>query len=439
MKNRKEVPVKNHPGIYKKIHLDLVSRKWKETGKYRATRWVNKGGVSIREQAVFDNLEDAKAFRMGLIEKERVGNNCPKYSATGKNAVLTFRALVEKWKPFHFLKLERSTQQTYEKRLPNLDYLNECPVEEINTSVIDDLVAYWVQSHPRTGQRFTFEKELNLLKVILNFYRKRMNPGFPNPVLDEHYQAGDVAKRAQAPVQSLTQEELALFLEDLRKSKSPIFASMALAQFCLGLRIGELCGMCWDSIDLKHRIVRIERTIVWDQKTWAPTVKERPKNGKTRILVLPEILVLEFERLKLVRDSNVPFVFHCHGKPMNRQTVGKAYNRALERLGITHVRGTHMLRKTSATLANEATGDFYAVSKLMDHSSPNVTLRYVAQTNAQKQKVADALNGVLMRHQPLESEGEKTHGFESSDPDRGIAIPQYPPHGSSPSLRLVKR
>ncbi len=39
-----------------------------------------------------------------------------------------------------------------------------------------------------------------------------------------------------------------------------------------------------------------------------------------------------------------------------------------------------MLRKTSATLANEVTGDFYAVSKLMDHSSPNVTLRYVTQT-----------------------------------------------------------
>jgi len=43
------------------------------------------------------------------------------------------------------------------------------------------------------------------------------------------------------------------------------------------------------------------------------------------------------------------------------------HNRALERLGISHVRGTHMLRKTSATLANEVTGDFYAVSRLMDH------------------------------------------------------------------------
>ena len=120
---------------------------------------------------------------------------------------------------------------------------------------------------------------------------------------------------------------------------------------------------------------------------------------------------------------------------MNRQTVAKAYNRALERLGIKRIRGTHMMRKTSATLANEVTGDFYAVSKLMDHSSPNVTLRYVAQTNAQKQKVADALNSVLMRRP---NEDEDPHGFESSDRGRGPDSPQYPPRRISQNLKLVK-
>ena len=81
--------------------------------------------------------------------------------------------------------------------------------------------------------------------------------------------------------------------------------------------------------------------------------------------------------------------------PVNRQTIAKVYNRTLKRLGFTHVHGTHFLRATAATLANEATGDFYAVSKLLDHSNPNITLRYVAPTNSAKQKVADALNSVL--------------------------------------------
>ena len=81
---------------------------------------------------------------------------------------------------------------------------------------------------------------------------------------------------------------------------------------------------------------------------------------------------------------------------MNRQTVAKAYNRALRRLQISRLSGTHMVRKTSATLANEVTGDFYAVSKLMGHSSPDITLRYVAQTSAGKQKIANALDLLLV-------------------------------------------
>jgi len=397
MKKRKEVPVKYHPGIYKRFVLHEPTQKWIDTGSFRVIRRTVVDGVSKKEQAVLDSLDDAKAYRAGLAEKAATGTNAPRNTVIEEEKGLTFGALVEKWKPFHFLKLERSTQQTYDKRLPNLDYLKLVPVEKITTTVIDDMVSEWVRTYPEEGQRHTFEKELNLLKVILNFYRKRLNPSYLIPVLDEHYQAGDMAKRAIQPVQSLSQEELALFFEDLRKSKNPKWYSLALAQFCLGLRAGEVCGMTWDAVDLKNRIARIEWTIVWDFVTWEPRIKNRPKNGKVRILVIPELLAEELERMKLLRDPKVPLIFHLNGKPLNRQTIGKAYNRALGRLGISHVRGTHMLRKTSATLANEVTGDFYAVSKLMDHSSPNVTLRYVAQTNAQKQKVADALNSVIKR------------------------------------------
>jgi len=437
-KKEKEVPVKNNPGISKRFEFDEDSQEWVAAGKFRALRRIIVNGVPQKEQAVFDNLEDAKLFRAGKMNKESEGDNTHRLQITAPNNGLTFGALVEKWKPFHFLQLERSTQQTYEKRLPNLDYLKGCFVEAITTSVVDDLVTEWVTNYPKSGQRQSFEKELILLKVVLNFYRKRINPSYVIPILDEHYRAADMAKKADAGVQSLSQGELAAFLEDLRNSKSPQFYSMALAQFCLGLRVGEVCGMHWNAIELKTRVVRIEWTIAWDQITWEPRVKERPKNGKVRVLVIPETLALELERLKAIRDPRVPFVFHCHGRPMNRQTVAKAYNRALERLGFTHVTGTHMLRKTSATLANEFTGDFYAVSKLMDHSSPNVTLRYVAQTTSQKRKVANALNEILKQG----SNPEPGTAGDASSPgktgEKFRPVPVCPRTEIPVSLRLVK-
>lgn len=312
---------------------------------------------------------------------------------------LNFSQLVEKWKPFHYLKLELSTQQTYDRRMPLFQYLNDIQVEEITVSTIDDLVSHWVSKCIKSKRRYTFEKELHILKVILNYYRTRINPRYLMPILPDHFDAADVAKRPSSPVQTLSQEQLSLFLSELRKYRVPIFYTLALAEVALGLRIGEACGLNWPAIDLQNKLIRIDWTVVWDLFTWQSRIKERPKNGKIRVLVMPDVLVEELKRLEQVRDPNIPLVFHFNGLCLNRQTVAKLYNRTLSRLGITHVHGTHFLRATAATLANEATGDFYAVSKLLDHSNPNITLRYVAPTNSAKHKVAEALNSVLVTTQ----------------------------------------
>ena len=129
MTKRKEVPVKHHPGIYKRFVFHEPIQKWIDTGKYRVIRRIVVDGGSSKEQAVFDSLEDAKAFRLGILEKSQIGANTPRNTLLGETEGLTFGALVEKWKPFHFLRLERGSRQSYEKRLPNLDYLKLVPVD----------------------------------------------------------------------------------------------------------------------------------------------------------------------------------------------------------------------------------------------------------------------------------------------------------------------
>lgn len=54
MITRKEQPVRNYPGISKRLEFDDQTRKWRETGKYRAMRRTVENGISRKEQAVFD-------------------------------------------------------------------------------------------------------------------------------------------------------------------------------------------------------------------------------------------------------------------------------------------------------------------------------------------------------------------------------------------------
>lgn len=105
---RKEEKVKNNPGIYKLFKFNEKKSKWIPEGKFRAIKRVLKDGESHKEQAVFGNIEDAKAFRKGILKKKDTKDihkqDIPKEQG------LTFQALTKEWRKFHFLKLEYGSQ-----------------------------------------------------------------------------------------------------------------------------------------------------------------------------------------------------------------------------------------------------------------------------------------------------------------------------------------
>lgn len=448
---KKEVKVKNQPGIYKIFQFDHDKNKWIDTGKYRALRRINDvNGKPKKDQAIFNNYEDAQSFRRGATPKpgspalahsrsSSMPNHLGRHALDTRGARLTFRQLVDEWKSFHYLRIDYSTKQTYDKRLPHLEVMMDLPVESLTPEVMDQLVKYWVNNHKTKRNRLNYDKELDLIKVVLNFYRRRKNPSFVIPIFTEHYKAAQIIRDAQQPVRSLTQKDLSLFLKALKEQKNPLYFPLALTQLCLGLRIGEACGLHWRDIDLESKVIKIESTVVWDQDNWQPRIKSSPKNGKARFLVMPDVLAAELTKLKASRIDSTDLVFHHEdGSPLIRKSIGQAYNRSLKQIGVDYVRGTHLLRKTSATQANRVTGDFFAVSRLLDHATPDVTMRYVEEVDETKRKVAAALNQVAeaaLAEQPSNKvEAAKANDAEvvkvnesSCEQVNTVRVPQNPP------------
>ena len=123
---------------------------------------------------------------------------------------MRFSQLLEEWKAFHFLSVDHSTRQTYERRLPALEaFLMNVPVEAIVSRVIDQMIMFWKSDEfPKGKARHSFEKELDALKVILNFYRRRRDPRFAIQIYREHYTASRVRLIADQGVRSLSPMEL---------------------------------------------------------------------------------------------------------------------------------------------------------------------------------------------------------------------------------------
>ncbi|MDB5038389.1 MAG: hypothetical protein JWQ35_1917 [Bacteriovoracaceae bacterium] len=387
-------PIRNYPGIYKIWLFSKRRQKWIDTGKFLATRRIVRDTVTKRESSVFPSLPEALDYRAErpetLIEKDLS-------SQKKKDEGTTFGGLLQEWKAFHFLRIELGTRKLYERKLFHFRFLEKMPVEQIQTSTIDELVKLWMTDYPRRKGRQNFDKELKILRTIFHFYQSRKSPHYLIPVKRDHFEAATLIKTVKNDVKALTQIDLMRFLAALKEHANPVFFPLALTQFCLGLRVGEACGLTWEAVDLKERWAKIEQVIIWDDRTWEPSIKVYPKNQSLRFVSMPDVLVQELEMLRSKFSNPRGLIFTTESRePLNRQKIGRCFNQVLKNLGISFVTGTHFLRRTFATMANELTGDFYAVSKVLDHASTDVTQRYVRPMLSQNRKVSDAINGAFL-------------------------------------------
>lgn len=147
---------------------------------------------------------------------------------------------------------------------------------------------------------------------------------------------------------------------------------------------------------VRRTLTTIRRSVHWDVKTWIPKIKEHTKTKRVRYLPIPQELVSVLKTIIEDSDPKNPLLLsRSDGSPLNRKTIATYFNVVLKSLGFTHVGGTHFIRRTSATLANEATGDIDAISRYLGHSSVRVTRRYTGETDHQKLKVSRALGDVF--------------------------------------------
>jgi site-specific recombinase XerD len=90
------------------------------------------------------------------------------------------------------------------------------------------------------------------------------------------------------------------------------------------------------------------------------------------------------------RTSGVLFASRKGGKPISRVQAYRILNQAAEHVGITENIGTHTLRKSFGYHAYQAGIDITRIQKLLNHSSPGVTLTYIGITK-------EELDGIYIR------------------------------------------
>lgn len=152
-----------------------------------------------------------------------------------------------------------------------------------------------------------------------------------------------------------------------------------LLSLCMGLRIGELCGLKWEDVDFQYKILHIRRTVQRinseNGKSKTKIVISPPKSASSfRDIAIPEFLMEYFREL---RDKTELFILSGTTKPVEPRTMQYRYKNILNSAEIKNY-NYHSLRHTFATNCAECGFEVKTLSVVLGHSSANLTLnRYI--------------------------------------------------------------
>jgi integrase len=146
--------------------------------------------------------------------------------------------------------------------------------------------------------------------------------------------------------------------------------------FNTGMRRGEILGLTWDQVDLKHGFILLEVTKNGERK-------EIPINGMLRTTLQG-----------LTRHIDSPYVF-WQGENGNRyKAVTRSFKTACTKADIKDFH-FHDLRHTFASQLVMAGVDLTTVKELLGHKSITMTLRYAHLAPSHKAKAVDILDQQL--------------------------------------------
>ncbi len=152
------------------------------------------------------------------------------------------------------------------------------------------------------------------------------------------------------------------------------YYSLYLTALLTGLRKAELCGLCWDCIDLDSRRITVRRT----RDRYG--LKETTKNKSSRIIPMHKKVFETLNDLRRKRKS-FHYVFTKEdgetGAPYEH-LQSRHFAKAIERSGVKKIR-FHDLRTSFASNFVNFGGNIYSLKEILGHKSIEVTQKCYAQ------------------------------------------------------------
>lgn len=296
------------------------------------------------------------------------------------NQILKFREVSELWLQEKNLYVKRSTSAAYSLILNN----HLIPVfgekTDITESEVQEFVLYKLEDGK--GQK-TVKDILIVLKMVMKFAAKH---GYM-PL--RHVEVRFPTERERTDLPILCRSDQKRIMNYLTDNFS--FRNLGV-YICLsaGLRIGEICALRWDDIDLVRGVITVDKTL---QRIYVlengcgrtELIMDTPKSANSiREIPMTRELIRIIRPLKKIVNQSF-YVLTNSDRPTEPRTYRNYYKKLMQRIGIPPLK-FHGLRHSFATRCIEGKCDYKTVSVLLGHSNISTTLNLYVHPNIDQKK-----------------------------------------------------
>lgn len=302
--------------------------------------------------------------------------------------------------------------QTYNNHVR--DEFGKLKIDKVSHS---DVVAYY--NYLLRKKRLSTKTIASVHLQLLSAFQLALRDGViaKNPLDGAFRNFKRAAADDERKIHALTIEEQKAFLGFL--NGHPIWGRYhSIFQIMLGtgLRVGELCGLRWQDVDLEERIIDINHGLVkvkavkGESKEHYVISLPKTKAGIRRIPIMKPVVDAFIEEYRIaeakdfksaVIDGYTDFVFTKQNGNVYDSTrldlalrqIVKAHNKEEERISkiegrnpfyLPHI-SNHMLRHTFCTRLCERDVNIKVIQTLMGHANINITMNIYAEVSEKKQ------------------------------------------------------
>lgn len=264
------------------------------------------------------------------------------------------------------------------------NHIKGSPIEKIR---LKDLNALDLQEY---YQKIIDTKGINVVKSIHKLTCPCLRYAFANQkILLDFTKAiklpSPKEKDEETDYRVLTRDEQEKFIKSI---KGATYEVLFLTALNTGLRIGELLALSWDDVDFEKNELNVNKQLLYmkDRTTNKYTNKITPPKTKagTRIVPIPEFLIIRLEELKSKENKNKERLKNKHanlnlifsaklGGYLAFSSVRTSLNSISKENNIEHFK-IHSLRHTYATRLYELGEQPKTVQTLLGHSDISMTL-----------------------------------------------------------------